>query len=171
MIVRHLESIDRCQFVVCIKWRGVATGTAFVLKNFLPLLSPAIQLIGILRWRQRVNIERQSVELLITVAPLCVRRGLSVKVPCRRNKAVVACQVVRTLIKGGVTHQVHYRALELETSVVEILSFSEADQIGDLCRIKRRGTVSRENARRNGVVPTNNLIERPGLHPCQRIFG
>src|SRR5215510_1448492 len=157
MILWRIEALSGRQLVIRVERRRVAYGAAFLYKHFLTARSQAIELVRVRRRLERVNVERQSVELLVAVPVASRRVGQGSEVTGRRNESAVAGQIRGALIQRGVTHQVRNRTMPYHGSMIKVLSLAYADQIRNLRRIKRTRSLAGDHARRNRPVPVGHL--------------
>jgi hypothetical protein len=67
MVLRHCEALSRRQFVVGVERGRMAHDAALPLESLLSSLSKSVELVRVRRRLKRVNVETQSVELLIAV--------------------------------------------------------------------------------------------------------
>jgi len=68
--------------------------------------------------------------------------------------------VVRPLIQGCITHQIHYGSMKLQAAVIEVASIFHANEIWDLHRIHDARSMTRQYARRDGLVRSRYLVNR-----------
>ena len=97
----RVEAFGKRQLIVGIERRSVAARAAFALEYFLPALREAIELIRIGRRLERIDVKRQSVELLVAVTVAClVRLGQLFEIgQTDRYETIVARKVIGALIQ------------------------------------------------------------------------
>jgi len=88
---------------------------------------------------QRINIERECIELLVAVTARSSRT--SSFTITRWAKILIVREHDRILVHPGIAHQVFDSAVELESRVIQVSSFPYADEIRNLHRVYEAGPV------------------------------
>ena len=160
---RHAEALRRCELVARVEGRRVAHDAALIRKDLLAAGGERVELIGIGRRLQRIDIRRQGIELFVAVAAsdgdgiggFGPRGGVE---NIGRNESIVARKVVRALVERGVAHEVSDGPLLLETRVIQIVPVFYADQIRHLDGIKQIGSMASDNACGHRLMSGNKLV-------------
>src|SRR5262245_27879569 len=160
MVVGYFETDGRRQFVVCIKRRRVTSGTALTLENLLPLFRHPVKLVRVGWSFEGINVESKRIELFIAITTLSGRIRQSVEVSRRRDKSAKARNIAAALIQCRVTHEVRNRALNQQTSMVQVLSILNTYQIRDLGRRQRTSTLPCDDPGGNCSVILKNIFDR-----------
>src|SRR5512132_2614273 len=108
-------------------WRSVTTGTTFLFEDSLSFRGLGTELIRIL-WRcERIQIQRQRVQLFVGIprGSACRRFRLSFAIPCKAE-----C----VLYEGGIAHQVADVPMKYESRMVQESPVLHANQVGNLRR-------------------------------------
>src|SRR4029453_7427223 len=175
VIVGHGKARGRIQPVVGIeRWR-VTPCAAFALEYVPAPNGQSVELVGIGRRLERVNVKRECVELLVAVtslSPLCKEPSGQLPDIARYcgNEVAVPRQHVHPLIECGVTHQVADAPMPHESAGVQVTPLFDPDQIGELRRRERARTLTGENASRNREVDSFDLGRRELFEPSIRVW-
>jgi hypothetical protein len=168
---RRCKAFGRRQLVAGVKGRRVAACATLTLEDFPAARGDGIELVGIRRWLQRVNVECQRIELFIavTAADLVGIGQFAEAGKVGWNEPGVIRQVVRALVKRSVAHHVHQGTMLLEACAVEVAPVLHPDQVGHLNGTKETRTMPADHAGRNPVVYCGDLLRRHLLNPGMRI--
>ena len=148
---------------MCGRWRSLRGEDLFAARCC------GVELVGVGRGLERIDVERESVELLVAVAASDgdgisgVGQFLEVG-NVGGNEAVEAGESVRALVEGGVAHEIDDGVLLLQAGAIEIVTVRDADQVGHLNGLEKTCAMAGDDAGRNRSHQGANLLVGERLH-------
>ena len=118
-VVGDFEATDGVELVVGVERRGVADGTALFFEYLLAALGVVIELVGVRRRLERLDVEGEGVELLVAVASAFF--GAEGGGAGTRLEVTVVRQCVETFVDNGVAHDVADAAVADQAGGIEVV--------------------------------------------------